>query len=196
MDDGSTDDSAEIAERFGAPVRCHREPHRGISLTRNRGLALATGELIAFLDADDLWTPDSLGVRLACLTSDAALGIVTGLVDQFVSPELPEATRRTLICPPGAQSGSLAGTMLVRREVFDRVGAFDPAFRVGETLDWVARTRAAGIVTREVDRVVLRRRIHDANTGLTARPARGDYLRVLKASIDRQRASTPAPPTS
>jgi glycosyltransferase involved in cell wall biosynthesis len=194
VDDGSTDGSADIAERFGAPVRCDRQPHRGISLTRNRGLALATGDLIAFLDADDLWTPDSLAVRLACLTSDAAAGIATGLVEQFVSPELPDETQRTLLCPPGTQSGTVGGTMLVRREVFEQVGHFDPSFRIGETIDWVARARTHGVVVREVDRVVLRRRIHDANTGLTARPSRGDYLRVLKASIDRQRATTPAPP--
>src|SRR5688572_12326680 len=60
VDDGSTDDSAAIAEAFGAPVRCERRPHQGIGATRNHGLACVTGDIVAFLDADDVWTDDSI----------------------------------------------------------------------------------------------------------------------------------------
>ena len=192
IDDGSTDGSAAIAEQFGPLVRCHRQPHRGISATRNAGLALARGALIAFLDADDVWTPDSLACRLELLAGDAAAECAAGLVEQFISPELPDDVRRTLACPPGVSRGRVTGALLMRRAAVARVGDFDESIQVGETVDWVARADAAGVVTRTVEQVVLRRRIHGANTGARNRHLRADYLRALKGSLDRQRAAAAA----
>jgi glycosyltransferase involved in cell wall biosynthesis len=60
VDDGSTDASAAIAQSFGAPVRVLAQPNLGPAAARNLGLAHATGDLLAFLDADDLWTPNKL----------------------------------------------------------------------------------------------------------------------------------------
>lgn len=192
VDDGSTDDSAAIAEGFGAPVRCVRTPHQGIGAARNRGLALAAGDVIAFLDADDVWTAGSIRVRATALERDHGLECAGGLTEQFISPELPEETRSRLACPPGAMSARLAGAMLIRRAVFDRVGTFDASLHLGESIDWIARADAAGITMQMIDTVVLRRRIHNANTGVTLAHRRSDYLRVLKASLDRRReASSP-----
>jgi GT2 family glycosyltransferase len=84
--------------------------------------------------------------------------------------------------------------MLVRREVFDRIGAFDTAYELGETIDWVARASAAGVVMQSVDQVVLRRRIHLSNTGARPRNQRTDYLRLLRASLDRQRRTASSRP--
>lgn len=60
IDDGSTDCSAAIAESYGTPVRAIRQENRGPSAARNRGIELARGELIQFLDADDLLFPEKL----------------------------------------------------------------------------------------------------------------------------------------
>jgi len=60
VDDGSTDDSAAVAERFGSPVRVLRQANRGESAARNRGIEESRGEWIAFLDADDVWAPKKL----------------------------------------------------------------------------------------------------------------------------------------
>jgi glycosyltransferase involved in cell wall biosynthesis len=60
VDDGSTDDSATVAESYGPPMRVVRQPNQGESVARNRGIEEARGEWIAFLDADDLWLPDKL----------------------------------------------------------------------------------------------------------------------------------------
>ena len=65
IDDGSTDDSAAIAEAYGAPVRVIRQANQGESVARNRGLDEAKGEWVAFLDADDLWKPEKLAAQLA-----------------------------------------------------------------------------------------------------------------------------------
>lgn len=60
IDDGSTDDSAQIAASFGEPVRVVRQANQGESVARNRGFDEATGDWIAFLDADDVWRPEKL----------------------------------------------------------------------------------------------------------------------------------------
>jgi glycosyltransferase involved in cell wall biosynthesis len=60
VDDGSTDDSAAIAESYGPPVRVIRQPNQGESVARNRGIEEANGEWVAFLDADDMWLPEKL----------------------------------------------------------------------------------------------------------------------------------------
>ena len=191
IDDGSTDDSAAVAARFGTRVRLVRQEQGGISAARNRGLDLATGDAIAFLDADDIWPDGSLFARRAVLETQPALESVHGLVRQFISPELPEEIQRALVVDEAMSRARVAGAMLVRRTVFARVGGFDPAFRIGETLDWVARADLAGVTHDVVDEVVRHRRLHTTNTTTRLRNEKGDYLRVLKATIDRRRAAAP-----
>lgn len=70
VDDGSTDDTAAIAESFGPPVRVIRQPNQGESVARNRAIDEAAGEWIAFLDADDLWKPEKLAAQLALAEPD------------------------------------------------------------------------------------------------------------------------------
>jgi glycosyltransferase involved in cell wall biosynthesis len=67
IDDGSTDDSAAIAESFGPPVRVIRQENQGESVARNRGIEEAHGDWIAFLDADDLWKPHKLERQIAAI---------------------------------------------------------------------------------------------------------------------------------
>jgi len=188
VDDGSSDSSAAIAESFGPPVRCHRQHKQGIAATRNQGLSLAKGDLIAFLDADDLWPEGSLAPRLQKLAQDPKLDGVFGQVEAFASPELAEEERSRLHVPAGVLAGRVAGAMLLRRNVFERVGGFDAGFTVGETMDWVARAEARGIALGRLEQVVLRRRIHSANTVRKAESLKADYLRLLRASLARRRA--------
>jgi glycosyltransferase involved in cell wall biosynthesis len=192
VDDGSTDDSAAIAEAFGPPVRCLRTAHSGVSTTRNQGIAATAGDVIAFLDADDVWTADSIRVRAGELERNPGLDCAGGLTVQFISPELPDDVRNRLVCPPEPSGARVPGAVLIRRTVFDRVGIFDPTLVLGGEIDWMARADAAQVSMRMIDTVVLRRRIHDANTGINQAHRRADYLRVLKASLDRKRAAPPA----
>jgi glycosyltransferase involved in cell wall biosynthesis len=70
VDDGSTDDSAAIAESYGPPVRVIRQQNQGESVARNRGIDEARGEWVAFLDADDVWISEKLERQLAAATDD------------------------------------------------------------------------------------------------------------------------------
>lgn len=188
VDDGSTDGSADAVQTYRDHVLYHRQPNGGISRARNEALALATGDVIAFLDADDLWPAESLAARLNALNGDESLGYVFGLVEQFVSPQTPAALAERhaaqITAPAPAR---LAGAMVIRRAVFDAVGGFDESVRVGETIDWISRADHLGIPNRALNRIVLRRRLHSSNTGLTQQASRTDYLAVARAALERRR---------
>jgi glycosyltransferase involved in cell wall biosynthesis len=185
IDDGSTDRSMEIVRRFGDRVECRSQPNGGISAARNTGIAMARGRYLAFLDADDVWTPTSLKSRLDRLGQGA--DCVFGGVEHFISPELSSEERERYASVPATMAGRLAGAMLIDRSAFHRVGLFDPSLKIGEMMDWVARADHARIATTLMDDVVLRRRIHRSNTVLRLRDQQGGYLKALRASLARRR---------
>lgn len=188
VDDGSDDDTAELAAAL-APgrVKVVRGAHQGIAATRNRGVAEAGAELLAFLDADDLWTPRKLALQLEALAA-APDALVLGQAEEFVSPELDRAAQARLSPKPGRLPAMVAGGLLCRRAVFDAVGPFNAGLEVGETIDWFARARGLGVGERVLDELVLRRRIHGANFTLVHRgDARASYLALAKALLDKKR---------
>src|SRR5438445_2990879 len=75
IDDGSTDDTAERVGRLRDPrLRYLGRAHAGVSSARNAGIAAATGDLVSFLDSDDLWKPDKLAAEVAALAGHPAAG--------------------------------------------------------------------------------------------------------------------------
>ena len=189
VDDGSTDASAAVAASFAPGVACVSQPQQGAAAARNRGVELAIGQYLAFLDADDLWTNGSLACRLAALESDAALDLVLGHAEQFLSPDLdPEVARRTQ-CPSRPMPGYLFGAVLVRRAAYDRVGPLDLRWTVGECIDWFARAAEFGLRRRLLPDVVLRRRLHQTNLSRLAPDPKTSYVQVVKMALDRRRAA-------
>ncbi|MHB1094101.1 glycosyltransferase family 2 protein [Thiobacillus sp.] len=78
VDDGSTDATADVAHRFGEAVRLIRQPNSGVSVARNAGGVAATGDWLAFLDADDWYAPARIGLHAAWIAEDATLDCLTG----------------------------------------------------------------------------------------------------------------------
>ncbi len=78
VDDGSADDTAAGVSRFGTAVRLIRQSNSGVSLARNAGAAAATGDWLAFLDADDYYTPDRLRLHAEWIAEDPTLDFLTG----------------------------------------------------------------------------------------------------------------------
>jgi glycosyltransferase involved in cell wall biosynthesis len=187
VDDGSTDGSANVARRFVPSVKYDLQLHAGPGGARNRGVALAQGDYLAFLDADDLWVKEKLEVQMAAFDVSAPPDAVFGYVEQFVSPDLPAEQAAKMDCPAEAAPARLPGTILIRREAFKKVGCFSTALRVGEFVEWYARATELAIKDVIIPRVVLRRRIHATNSGFLHRDARRDYVRVVKAALDRRR---------
>jgi glycosyltransferase involved in cell wall biosynthesis len=193
VDDGSTDSGPDVVARMVARtpglLRLAHQPNRGCGAARNHGVRLATGQLLAFLDADDLWTPGSLRCRVGAITADPNIDMVCGWISEFVTPGLSPAARARLRAPVSARATRTSSTMLVRRRAFERVGPYDERTGRGVDLEWFLRADDADLTVREVAVPVLRRRLHDTNTGVRKAGQEGDYVRTLKAALDRRRAA-------
>jgi glycosyltransferase involved in cell wall biosynthesis len=188
VDDGSEDGTPGVLSALGGAVRSIRQEPAGTAAAVNHGVELARGDFLAFLDADDLWTPDKLELQMAALASDCELDAAFGHVRQFHSPDLGEAQRAAIDCPPDPVPGLSKGTMLIRRDAFERVGRFDTAWRVGDFVDWYARAQERGIASTMLPDVVMLRRLHAGNSTLRRPEALVDYARVARAALERRRA--------
>ena len=196
IDDGSTDHSAEVAASFAPSVQYFYQTNCGIGAARNRGGDLARGSFFAFLDHDDLWVNEKLAFQMAAFDRDPELDVVFGHVIQFHSPELDEQVKNTKLCPDEKIAGYTAGTMLVRREAFQRVGPFRTDLQLGDFIDWYAKAGEKGLKSLMLSSVLMKRRIHATNTGISKRNSRADYVRVLKEAIDRRNAARKSGETS
>ena len=186
VDDGSTDATPDLIRSLGADVVCLRQDNAGPAAARNLGLQAATGDLIAFLDHDDLWAPGRQAALTALLTADAGLDVAMGQVRVASDPALPAA-------PDGDPRRAVAhrpwhlGALLIRRRVFARVGPFRPDLRQAEDMDWYMRAREAGTRFRAVEGVSLLYRLHAENLSRDVQGSRAFLLESLKGALDRRR---------
>lgn len=150
VDDGSTDDTAEVIERYAHDPRMRyvRREHAGQPATKNAGIRASRGRWIAFLDADDAWLTDKLARQLAAAGDDPRTGVVycdfapidaEGHLLATATRTLPrgevldEMFLRNFVCFSSA---------MVRREVFDRIGMFDESIPLAIDYDlWLRAAR-------------------------------------------------------
>ncbi|HWL34260.1 MAG TPA: glycosyltransferase [Gaiellaceae bacterium] len=150
VDDGSTDRTAEIVEALEGPVRLIRQENQGVAAARNRGIESATGELIAFCDADDLWFAEHLEALLGVY--ERAGGIATSNCYWLFPRGIhPSRTRYKGRFPaPGRQRQAIleqnfVSTMsLFPRSLVDSIGPFDESLRRAEDWDFWLRAIYAG----------------------------------------------------
>ena len=150
VDDGSTDDSLNVLHRYEGRLRWMRQERQGVSTARNRGAQESRGELLAFLDADDLWHPKKLERQVERLTADNGLGLIhcgetviddhgRTLVVRCEGGEgwVAEALlryQRIVVFGPGSPS-------LIPRRIFEEIGGFDA--RLTTFADWDLAYRIA-----------------------------------------------------
>ena len=189
VDDGSVDATPEVVASYGERVTAIRQEHRGNARASNRGIEAARGDLVGFLDSDDVWAPDKLALQLEVLDGDEDADAVFGLVQQFLSEDAEPSLAQKVVIPPDPQPGLSKSAMLIRRRVLDRVGGFDESRNNSDFTDWYLRAVEQGLIGVVPQVVVARRRIHGANLGIRERDRqRPETLDALKASLDRRRA--------
>ena len=190
VDDGSADGGVGIASSrasMHAEVRLLRLPEsRGPAAARNHGLAHARGDLITFLDADDAMLRERLAWQVRHLAEHPRVDVVLSAEELVLEPDAPpESVRRRHARGPGPRFHTMS--MMVRRNAFDRVGGFDPSYRVGEDLDWLFRASAAGLVVAKVDRVLTRHRLHRDNLSHRTHEIKAAIIRSLHTRLLERR---------
>jgi len=187
IDDGSTDDSAGIAMRYRPKVRYFYQSNQGLSAALNHGVKAAQGSFFSFLDADDAWMENKISLQMEAFAESHELDAVFGHVKQFCSPELSGQQRERLQVNSQAMPGYFKGTMLITRDAFFRAGTFDTMWKIGDFIDWYLRAHEGGLRSLMLPDVVLMRRVHTGNMGIREQEHHRDYVRIMKASLDRRR---------
>jgi hypothetical protein len=192
VDDGSTDDVAGAVAALPVDVRLFRQENAGPAAARNRGIRDASGDFLAFLDVDDLWPENNLGVLAAALVRDPQLQVVNGHAQMMV---LDEASGRfEYRGNPRESFPYYIGAALYRRDVFRRVGLFDAHMRMAEDTDWYQRLHESGLRSERLPQVTLLVRRHGAN--MTAGKSKEELnltaLAAFKKALDRSRRAGPA----
>lgn len=190
VDDGSVDGTASVAAAFGRRLRYVHQEHAGHSAARNHGARLATGDLIGFLDADDLISPTKTEAQLGCFVRQPELQFCDAYFRNFWSPDVPTVERwkqpRSRFTHSEQPRGHGIITWLLRRSLFERIGPFDESLLLGEDEEWYRRMQASGALSMTLDRIVSRRRLHGNNLTLVRYD---EYLSAVVRSAHEQIAT-------
>ena len=187
VDDGSDDGTHEVAASYRPRVRALRQVHGGIGAAFNTAVAASSGDVIAAIDADDVWISGRTEAQLDRLAAEPRVDAVFGHVREFLSPDVPTEMRARWVYREAPVPGILRGAMMIHRSAWERVGAMDTDLQIGEFIAWYARAVDAGVKMFVLPHVVLARRIHGNNTVLTAQEPHRDYLQVVRAVLERRR---------
>jgi len=153
VDDGSTDGTAQVVRDSYPQVKLITQENAGPCAARNRGVAEASGELIAFLDSDDEWTPDKLQLQVQTMRAHPEIDMLgtngwrtVGEMRYLAMPTWPPGRKlsRTHITDIFSPRHLMANSVLVKREVFESLGGFDTGQKRYEDLDFVCRAIDAG----------------------------------------------------
>ncbi|MET8160519.1 glycosyltransferase family 2 protein [Sphaerisporangium sp. NPDC005289] len=142
VDDGSTDDSVEVARRLGVRV-VRTERNMGVAGARNLGVAHATGEILVFVDSDVAAYPDSVEVAVRMLDGDPGLGAVCSIHDPepLIRDSLVEEYRALqyyywTVSSEGPISFLFPALVAMPRRVYDEIGPFNTELRETEEVDY------------------------------------------------------------
>jgi glycosyltransferase involved in cell wall biosynthesis len=150
VDDGSTDDTPQALKPYSGRVRCIYQENRGVSAARNRGILAAQGELLAFLDTDDVWLPQKIERQMACLERRPTAGLAhTDAL--YLHGDSDRTSKRPDIvhsCDGDCYANLFFGnrivtsSVIVRRQCLEKVGGFDETIRYAEDYDlWIRLAR-------------------------------------------------------
>ena len=186
VDDGSTDGSDCFLTSY-PDIRVIRQPNGGEAAARNRGIRESKEPMIAFLDQDDLWLPRKLALQVRALEVDPSIDIAFGqhrlIVEDGARWFRQDLLGKILIA-------ELPGSMLVRRQAFERCGLYREDMRLGSDIDWLCRAQDAGMKSKLVEEVLLFRRMHRSNSSIDEPLFMSELLRVARASVQRKRSKS------
>jgi glycosyltransferase involved in cell wall biosynthesis len=147
--DGSNDgeDYRTLCNSF-AQVSYNEEPNQGVSIARNKAARLAKGKYLIFLDSDDWFEPDGINSFLEVITQDASLDLVFSWsrIHDLKTGKTEEWNKFNQMIFAGSliSYSNLAGTFLIRTEVFKKVGGYNSRLRFSENLDLITRVLSLG----------------------------------------------------
>ena len=186
VNDGSTDQTEAIIKQLPVDIRYFSQENGGPASARNRGIRDASGELITFLDADDLWPENNLHRLVAEILREPELEVVRGYA------QLMEQNAQTkefdFVGNPKESFPHYIAAAIYRKSVFAKVGLFDPMLRFGEDADWFIRATELNLNIRRLEETSLYVRRHGGNMTEGLNMVQLNVMKVFKKTLDRMRA--------
>lgn len=186
IDDGSTDNTAELISMKYPSVRYLSKENGGASSARNLGVKISSGELIAFLDSDDEWHRDKLSAQVALMAKYPTADMCRTLVDERPMCSEPHIFKADSRLPPHRISQEFSesfqnpyfatSAIMVRKKAFDRVGGFDTSLKIAEDVDFYLRVLAESPILPIVTRVALNKRTVPGSLG---EDSQAGYLQLV-----------------
>ena len=185
IDDGSTDNTAEIVSRY--PVKLIKKTNEGPSKTRNRGIFESTGNWVAFLDSDDLWHEDKIASIKSIIEKNPNTGMLsTGFFIGNPKDGWQNIASRKLFDPDGSffrqvyrRSFIATSSVVIKKEVLDKVGGFDSTLLIAEDLDLWLRIALNRTNYHYLKERLLYYRVHDSSITSNPLNAHGDSEKVF-----------------
>jgi len=190
VDDGSTDNTYEQVHQFKHPkIKYIYQTNSGLSAARNSGMEASKGEFLSFLDSDDCFAPKKLELLMAKMNNNPELSLVTGnaaLIDENGNPilrkfnsSIPEKNYELLFGNP-----IHVGSVLLRREWYQKIGLFDTSLRSYEDWDYWLRITIAGGKMESINDIVSFYRFHTSQMTRNANQMTEASFAVLKKVFD------------
>ncbi len=189
VDDGSNDDTSQIAKKFGCITLKH-SISKGPVASKNTALKVAKGKYIMFHDHDDVMNHAVLPRMLAELKTNEGLSAVMAQLKDFFSSELSEEERRKVLIRQDPYFGLFSGAILIRKSVFDIIGLFDESLKAGDIIAWISKMQENNLQIKKLNFVASNRRIHNSNFGRTNKEREyKDYAAILRSNIKKSSTS-------
>ncbi len=184
VDDGSTDDTVAVVRRECPDARIFVQENAGPAVARNRAIRESGGELLAFLDADDLWPDDKLARQLPWLEPGSEFDLAVGQMRKFTGSAAEGYDF------DGEAFLFVLGCGLYRRELFDRIGTFDESLPGGysEDTDWFMRAWEAKCRIKFQPEVTIHYRRHEGSMTHGLDCSNNGFLLAVRNSIRRRRS--------
>jgi glycosyltransferase involved in cell wall biosynthesis len=184
VDDGSTDETVAVVRGMASKLTVLGQTNGGPGAATTAGFRRVATPFVATLDADDLWLPQKIARQAACFETDPGLAGVFSLARLFADGEAPAPDDKGPVLRLWTRT-----TLLFRTEAAREVGDFvDLPGRLGEVIDWLARSRDLGHRRAMAGEVLALRRIRRGSLSHNRDPDRSrGYLVAVHAALERKK---------
>lgn len=189
IDGKSTDKTCEIANSF-EEIRILTQQDFGVSDAYNQGINDASGEFVAFLSHDDIWTSDKLSVQIKYMNEHPQLLYTNAHIEYFIEPGsgIPDGFRKEWL--HGPLPARIMETLVARKQVFEKVGVFNTSLNTAEDVDWYSRAASMEIPTYMIEKVLLHKRVHDRNVSMEVDKNNQNLLMALRYAVKRKKSNS------
>lgn len=189
IDDGSTDNTAEMMQQFEGKVIYIYQKNQGVSAARNNGIKASKGKYVAFLDSDDVWLPTKLEKQIKAIHQNPTKKVC--YTEYFsVSQEMrPKDLRRirseNYVLQDLLLLGNVVGppsAVIAERDIFDQIGDFDESLSLSADWDmWIRMACATEFVF--LNEPLIKYRLHNSNMSKNVKLLEEDTIRLLEKSF-------------